>query len=113
MPRTPERPSARATEEARAALAMRPDSEQAAIAAAQFMLESKSKADAAGRAGIAILRRDGFASMDALDSGSLQTRTVQFSGKHFFVNAAAEEVATSVAATATGTASRSLFITSK
>jgi tetratricopeptide (TPR) repeat protein len=41
---------ARATEEARAALAMRPDSEQAAIAAAQFMLESKSKAEAAGRA---------------------------------------------------------------
>jgi len=49
-------------------------------------------ADAAGRAGIAILRRDGFASMDAVESGSLQTRTVQFSGKHFFVNAAAAEL---------------------
>lgn len=49
-------------------------------------------ADAAGRAGIALLRRDGFASMDAVDTGSLQTRTVQFSGKHLFVNAAAEEL---------------------
>jgi len=42
--------SARATEEARAALKMRPDSEQAAIAAAQFMLESKNRTEAAGRA---------------------------------------------------------------
>ncbi len=42
--------SARATEEARAALAMKPDSEQAAIAAAQFMLETKNKAEASGRA---------------------------------------------------------------
>jgi tetratricopeptide (TPR) repeat protein len=41
---------ARATEEARAALAMRPDSEQAAISAAQFMLEARPKAEAAGRA---------------------------------------------------------------
>jgi tetratricopeptide (TPR) repeat protein len=42
--------SARATEEARAALAMRPDSEQAAIATAQFMLGGKDKAEAVGRA---------------------------------------------------------------
>jgi tetratricopeptide (TPR) repeat protein len=42
--------SARATEEARAALKMRPDSEQAAIAAAQFMLEAKNRTEAAGRA---------------------------------------------------------------
>jgi len=42
--------SARATEEARAALAMKPDSEQAAIATAQFMLGTKDKAEAAGRA---------------------------------------------------------------
>jgi tetratricopeptide (TPR) repeat protein len=42
--------SARATEEARAALAMKPDSEQAAIAAAQFMLETKNKTEALGRA---------------------------------------------------------------
>jgi len=42
--------SARATEEARAALAMKPDSEQAAIATAQFMLGAKDKAEAAGRA---------------------------------------------------------------
>jgi tetratricopeptide (TPR) repeat protein len=41
---------ARATEEARAALAMKPDSEQAAIAAAQFMLETKNKTEASGRA---------------------------------------------------------------
>jgi tetratricopeptide (TPR) repeat protein len=42
--------STRATDEARAALAMKPDSEQAAIAAAQFMLETKNKAEATGRA---------------------------------------------------------------
>jgi tetratricopeptide (TPR) repeat protein len=41
---------ARATEEARAALALKPDSEQAAIAAAQFMLETKNRTEAAGRA---------------------------------------------------------------
>jgi tetratricopeptide (TPR) repeat protein len=42
--------SARATEEARAALAMRPDSEQAAIAVAQFLLDAKNKAESVGRA---------------------------------------------------------------
>jgi tetratricopeptide (TPR) repeat protein len=41
--------SARATDEARKALAMKPDSEQAAIAAAQFMLETKNKTEATGR----------------------------------------------------------------
>ena len=40
----------RATEEARAALAMKPDSEQAAISTAQFLLEAKGKTEAAGRA---------------------------------------------------------------
>jgi tetratricopeptide (TPR) repeat protein len=42
--------TARATQEARAALAMKPDSEQAAIAVAQFLLESKDKTEASGRA---------------------------------------------------------------
>ncbi len=38
--------------------------------------------------GLATLRRDGFASMDALDSeGTLLTRAFQFDGKHLFVNA--------------------------
>jgi hypothetical protein len=38
--------------------------------------------------GLATLRRDGFASMDAGDSeGSLTSRPVRFSGKHLFVNA--------------------------
>ncbi len=41
---------ARATDEARAALALKPDSEQAAIAAAQFMLETKNRTEAAERA---------------------------------------------------------------
>ncbi len=37
--------------------------------------------------GVAFLRRDGFASMDAKDqSGTLTTRPVTFSGKHLFVN---------------------------
>lgn len=39
-------------------------------------------------AGLATLRRDGFASMDAGDSdGTLTTRPVRFRGKHLFVNA--------------------------
>jgi hypothetical protein len=37
--------------------------------------------------GLAILRRDGFVSMDAGESGgTLNTRPVRFSGKHLFVN---------------------------
>ena len=40
--------------------------------------------------GLAILRRDGFASMDAgSDEGALTTRPLRFSGKHLFVNLAA------------------------
>ncbi len=42
--------SERAIKEARAALALKPDSEQAAIAAAQFLLEAKGKTEASGRA---------------------------------------------------------------
>jgi hypothetical protein len=41
--------------------------------------------------GLAVLRRDGFASMDAPDSeGTLTTRPVRFSGRHLFVNVAGE-----------------------
>ncbi len=41
--------------------------------------------------GLAVLRRDGFASMDAPESeGTLTTRPVRFSGKHLFVNVAGE-----------------------
>jgi hypothetical protein len=41
-----------------------------------------------GSTGLATLRRDGFASMDAGDTeGELITRPVTFSGKHLFVNA--------------------------
>ncbi len=40
-----------------------------------------------GATGIAILRRDGFASMDAgAEPGTLTTRPVQFTGKYLFVN---------------------------
>lgn len=46
--------------------------------------------DAGASTGLAILRRDGFASMDAGDAGAtLTTRSVQFRGKHLFVNLAA------------------------
>lgn len=39
--------------------------------------------------GLAVLRRDGFASMDAgSDEGTLTTRPVRFNGKHLFVNLA-------------------------
>jgi len=41
--------------------------------------------------GLAVLRRDGFASMDAGESGgTLTTRPVRFGGKHLFVNADAD-----------------------
>jgi len=41
--------------------------------------------------GLATLRRDGFASMDAAESeGALTTRPVRFSGKYLFVNADAD-----------------------
>lgn len=44
--------------------------------------------DGNGATGIAMLRRDGFASMDAgADGGTLTTRPLNFSGKHLFVNA--------------------------
>ena len=42
--------------------------------------------------GLATLRRDGFASMDAADErGELTTRPLRFSGKHLFVNLEAAE----------------------
>lgn len=44
--------------------------------------------DAQGSTGLEILRRDGFASMDAGDAeGKLLTRPLKFSGKYLFVNA--------------------------
>lgn len=44
-------------------------------------------ADAAGSTGLAKLRRDGFASMDAGDApGTLTTRPLRFRGRHLFVN---------------------------
>ena len=47
--------------------------------------------DAGGSTGLATLRRDGFASMDADDGeGTLTTRPLRFNGKHLFVNASVE-----------------------
>ena len=44
--------------------------------------------DGGGSTGLAVLRRDGFASMDADDKGgTLTTRPVKFTGQHLFVNA--------------------------
>lgn len=46
------------------------------------------KRDASGSTGLAVLRRDGFASLDADESGgTLTTRPVRFGGTHLFVNA--------------------------
>ncbi|HWE04532.1 MAG TPA: hypothetical protein VG326_19160 [Tepidisphaeraceae bacterium] len=46
--------------------------------------------DAGGATGLAFLRRDGFASMEAgAEEGSLTTRPIKFSGGHLFVNLAA------------------------
>ena len=44
-----------------------------------------------GSIGLAMLRRDGFASMDAKGDGTLTTRPIRFSGKHLFVNLDARE----------------------
>jgi hypothetical protein len=55
--------------------------------------------DTGGSTGLAILRRDGFASLDAgPDGGTLTTRPVRFRGKHLFVNvdAAAGELTAEV-----------------
>jgi hypothetical protein len=47
--------------------------------------------------GLAILRRDGFASMDAAETeGTLTTRHVQFTGKYLFVNVDAKQGALKV-----------------
>ncbi len=44
--------------------------------------------DGGGSTGLARLRRDGFASLDAgAEGGTLTTRPVRFAGKHLFVNA--------------------------
>jgi hypothetical protein len=55
--------------------------------------------DGAASTGLAMLRRDGFASMDAgAEGGVLTTRPLTFAGKHLFVNADADggEVAVEV-----------------
>lgn len=50
--------------------------------------EKGSPASGVCSTGLAILRRDGFASMDAgAQGGTLTTRPVRFQGKHLFVNA--------------------------
>ncbi|HEX3150525.1 MAG TPA: hypothetical protein VHR66_20775 [Gemmataceae bacterium] len=50
-----------------------------------------STASGVSTTGLAVLRRDGFASMDAGEKeGTLLTRPVTFRGKHLFVNVAAE-----------------------
>jgi len=51
-----------------------------------------NKRDGGGSTGLMVLRRDGFASLDAGEpGGTLTTRPVKFTGKHLFVNAAARE----------------------
>lgn len=44
-------------------------------------------ADQDASMGLAILRRDGFASMDGASDGKLVTRPIRFSGKYLFINA--------------------------
>jgi hypothetical protein len=53
---------------------------------------AKSDRDRGGSTGLAVLRRDGFASLDAGEvEGTLTTRPVRFTGKYLFVNADARE----------------------
>lgn len=47
----------------------------------------KKNADQDASMGLAVLRRDGFASMDGGADGTLRTRPLTFSGRHLFVNA--------------------------
>lgn len=48
--------------------------------------------DAGGSTGLAVLRRDGFASMNAgAEAATLTTRMLRFSGRHLFVNADVEQ----------------------
>ncbi|MCW5551911.1 MAG: glycosyl hydrolase family 32 [Verrucomicrobiae bacterium] len=49
---------------------------------------SAANRDAGGGTGLAILRRDGFASMETDTTGTLTTRPVKFTGTHLFLNAA-------------------------
>ncbi len=61
-----------------------------------FYVSARAGAKGSGTSGVcttglAVLRRDGFASMGAGDEwGTLTTRTVRFKGKHLFVNAHAD-----------------------
>lgn len=51
-----------------------------------------NKRDGGGSTGLMVLRRDGFASLDAGEvGGTLTTRPVKFAGKRLFVNAAAKD----------------------
>lgn len=53
---------------------------------------------AGGSTGLATLRRDGFASMDAgASGGTLTTKPLSFQGRHLFLNAAADRGAVEVA----------------
>lgn len=57
------------------------------------MSDARAKSpDSGATTGLAILRRDGFASMDAGDApGTLTTRPLRFQGNHLFVNVDAPE----------------------
>lgn len=58
------------------------------VVADQLYFYCSGRNNRIGTTGLAILRRDGFASMDAGDEpGELITRPVKFSGRHLFVNA--------------------------
>src|SRR6185436_9069730 len=53
---------------------------------------SPAMRDGNGATGLALLRRDGFASMDAgSGAGTLATRPLKFGGRHLFVNVAAPQ----------------------
>ncbi len=53
--------------------------------------DDPKRRDGNGSTGLAVLRRDGFASLDAgAAGGTLTTRPVRFTGRHLFVNARAK-----------------------
>ncbi len=53
--------------------------------------EAQNKMYAGGSTGLAVLRRDGFASLGTKDSGTVLTKPMVFSGGFLFVNAAAND----------------------
>ena len=62
------------------------------VSGRKYILDDQGSRVGEYTTGLATLRRDGFASMDAAErEGSLTTRPIRFRGRHLFVNAAVDQ----------------------